>query len=95
LPRARVVEVDGEVVCVGYPDVRLREGWLLQGIYCWPEHRRRAHATSVVSDLCRQAFAAGAEHVQLSVVEGNEAGRRLYEGLGFDATGKLRTILFK
>lgn len=94
MSRARVLEVDGRVVCVGYADVRLPEGWLLQGVYCWPDRRRRAHATTGVSDLCRQAFAAGAEHVQLSVVDGNEAGRRLYEGLGFEATGKLRTILF-
>jgi predicted GNAT family acetyltransferase len=92
--RARVVESGGKVQCVGYADVRLREGWLLQGVYCWPEVRRRAFATAGVSDLCRQAFAAGADHVQLSVVDGNEAGRRLYERLGFKVIGKLRTILF-
>ena len=40
------------------------------------------------------AIQAGAEHVQLSVVDGNEAARRLYEGLGFKPFGKLRTILF-
>jgi RimJ/RimL family protein N-acetyltransferase len=45
-------------------------------------------------DLCREAFRAGAEHVQLAVVDGNEAGRRLYEGLGFEPFGALRTILF-
>ena len=33
-------------------------------------------------------------HVQLAVIDGNEAGRALYEGLGFKPFGKLRTILF-
>jgi len=94
VPRARVVESGGRIVCVGYADVRLREGWLLQGVYCWPEVRRRRFGSTGVSDLCREAFIAGAEHVQLAVVDGNEAARRLYEGLGFKPFGKLRTILF-
>ena len=94
VPRARVVESDGRIVCVGYADVRLRAGWLLQGVYCWPEARRRRFASTGVSDLCCEAFIAGAEHVQLAVVDGNEAARRLYEGLGFKPFGKLRTILF-
>jgi RimJ/RimL family protein N-acetyltransferase len=92
--RARVVESQGAIVCVGYADVRLREGWLLQGVYSWPEARRRGFARTGVSDLCREAFAAGADHVQLAVVDGNEAAHRLYEGLGFKPFGKLRTILF-
>jgi len=94
VPRARVVESGGRIVCVGYADVRLREGWLLQGVYCWPEVRRQRFASTGVSDLCCEAFVDGAEHVQLAVVDGNEAARRLYEGLGFKPVGKLRTILF-
>jgi RimJ/RimL family protein N-acetyltransferase len=94
VPRARVVESGGRIACVGYADVRLREGWLIQGVYCWPEVRRQRFASTGVSDLCCQAFAAGADHVQLAVVDGNEAARRLYEGLGFKPFGKLRTILF-
>ena len=31
VPRARVVEHDGQVAFVGYADVRRSEGWLLQG----------------------------------------------------------------
>jgi len=92
--RARVIESGGAIACVGYADVRLQEGWLLQGVYTWPEVRRRGFASTGVSDLCREAFAAGAEHVQLAVVDGNEAARRLYERLGFKPVGKLRTILF-
>jgi ribosomal protein S18 acetylase RimI-like enzyme len=94
IPRARVVEAGGRIVCVGYADVRLPTGWLLQGVYCWPEARRRSFGRTTVSDLCRTAFAAGADHVQLSVVEGNQPARRLYEGLGFEPYDQLRTIIF-
>lgn len=92
--RARVVEEGGRVVFAGYADVQRPEGWLLQGIYTRPDARRRGHAGVGVSDLCREAFASGADHVQLAVVDGNEAGRSLYESLGFEPFGKLRTILF-
>jgi ribosomal protein S18 acetylase RimI-like enzyme len=92
--RARVVEHAGTVVCVGYADVRLTTGWLLQGIYCWPEARRRGFASAGVADLCREAFSAGADHVQLAVVDGNTAGLHLYERLGFKPVGRLRTVLF-
>jgi RimJ/RimL family protein N-acetyltransferase len=94
VPRARVVESGGTIACVGYADIRLRVGWLVQGVYCWPEVRRLGFAKVAVSDLCREAFAAGAEHVQLAVVEGNAAAHRLYSGLGFHSCGSLRTILF-
>ncbi len=92
--RARVVECDGRVVFVAYADVQRPEGWLIQGVYTWPEFRRRGFAAIGVSDLCREALAAGASHVQLAVVEGNAAGRGLYAGLGFEPFGELRTILF-
>jgi ribosomal protein S18 acetylase RimI-like enzyme len=94
VPRARVVEAGGRVVFVGYADVQRPEGWLLQGVYTRPEARRRRHGSVGVSDLCRQAFASGADHVQLAVVDGNEPGRSLYERLGFEPFAKLRTILF-
>jgi predicted GNAT family acetyltransferase len=92
--RARVVECEGRVGFVAYADVQRPEGWLIQGVYTWPEFRRRGLAAVGVSDLCREAFATGASHVQLAVVEGNVAGRRLYDGLGFEPFGELRTILF-
>jgi RimJ/RimL family protein N-acetyltransferase len=94
ISRARVVEHAGRVVFVGYADVQRAEGWLIQGVYTWPGFRRRGFAAAGVSDLCREAFAAGASHVQLAVVEGNAAGERLYEGLGFEPIASLRTILF-
>jgi len=92
--RARVVEIEGSIAMVGYADVQRREGWLLQGVYTWPSYRQRGLASFGVSELCREAFAAGADHVQLAVVEGNVAAQRLYEGLGFKPFAKLRTILF-
>lgn len=94
VPRARVVESGGRVVFAGYADVQRPEGWLLQGVYTRPESRRRGYGSLGVSDLCREAFTSGADHVQLSVVDGNQAGRSLYESLGFQPFGKLRTILF-
>lgn len=94
LPRARLVEHEDAVCFVGYADVQSRAGWLLQGVYTWPEVRRRGHATTGTSALCREAFAAGASHVQLAVVDGNHGAQRLYEGLGFKPCGRLRTILF-
>jgi ribosomal protein S18 acetylase RimI-like enzyme len=92
--RARVVEIAGRVAMAGYADVQRQEGWLLQGIYTWPNFRQRGLASFGVSELCHEAFAAGADHVQLAVVEGNTAAQRLYEGLGFRPFTKLRTILF-
>jgi ribosomal protein S18 acetylase RimI-like enzyme len=92
--RALVAERDGRVLWVGYGDVRLAEGWLLQGVYTWPDVRRQGLAAAGVGELCRRAFAAGAEHVQLSVVEGNRPALALYERLGFRPHTTLRTLLF-
>lgn len=94
LARARVAERAGRVVWVGYADVRLVEGWLLQGVYTWPDARRRGYAIAGVAALCEAAFAEGAEHVQLSVVEGNRGALALYERLGFRPHAVLRTLLF-
>ncbi|MDJ0868548.1 MAG: GNAT family N-acetyltransferase [Myxococcota bacterium] len=93
-PRALVGEVQRRVVFVGYADVRLPEGWLLQGVYTWPEFRRRGYAAAGVAALCRAAFEQGADHVQLSVVEGNAPALRLYDRLGFVPFVSLRTLLF-
>jgi RimJ/RimL family protein N-acetyltransferase len=94
LGRALVAERTGRVLWVGYADVRLAEGWLLQGVYTWPEVRRQGLAAAGVGALCREAFAAGAEHVQLSVVAGNQPALALYERIGFRPHATLRTLLF-
>jgi GNAT superfamily N-acetyltransferase len=96
MERARLLEdADGRVVFVAYADVQRPEGWLLQGVYTWPDRRRRGFARGGVAALCREAAAAGAGHVQLAVVSGNEPAERLYRGLGFHPFLELRTILFQ
>jgi RimJ/RimL family protein N-acetyltransferase len=92
--RAVVVEQDAKLAFVGYADVQCPRGWLLQGVFTWPEYRRRGLAAAGVSELCRRAFASGAGHVQLAVIEGNEAAAQLYERLGFRRFARLRTLLF-
>jgi ribosomal protein S18 acetylase RimI-like enzyme len=92
--RALVAERAGRVEAVGYADVQLAAGWLLQGVYTWPAQRRQGLAAATVSALCQRAFAAGASHAQLSVVEGNAAAIALYDRLGFRRHATLRTLLF-
>jgi RimJ/RimL family protein N-acetyltransferase len=92
--RAVLVEQDAKLGFVGYADVQCARGWLLQGVFTWPAQRRAGLAAVGVSELCRRAFAGGAAHVQLAVIEGNEAAERLYEGLGFRRFARLRTLLF-
>jgi RimJ/RimL family protein N-acetyltransferase len=92
--QAVVAEERGRVGFVGYADVRCARGWLLQGVYTWPSFRRRGLARAGVAELCRRAFAEGAEHVQLAVVDGNTAAIALYEQLGFVKFARLRTVLF-
>ena len=94
LPRARVVTENGALVFVSYADVRRDAGWLIQGVYTWPAARRRGYARRGMDSILREAFASGASHVQLAVVEGNERATSLYEDLGFEAFARLRTILF-
>ena len=78
----------------GYEGGEREEGWRLQGIDTWPHVREGGLESFGVSELGHEAFAGGANHVQLAGVEGNVAAQRLYEGLGFRPFAKLRTILF-
>ena len=94
IERARVVEVDGRLAFVGYADVRRAEGWLVQGVFTWPEMRRRGLAAAGMAGLATEAFDSGANHVQLAVVEGNDPALNLYRGLGFRSFARLRTVLF-
>ena len=94
LSRARIVSDQGRTVFVAYADVRRPEGWLIQGVYTWPEARRRGFARRGMDATIREAFASGASHVQLAVVEGNERATALYRELGFEVFSELRTVLF-
>lgn len=92
--RARVVEVDARPRFVAYADVRRLEGWLVQGVYTWPEARRRGLARLGMGRLVAEARTAGGDHIQLAVVDGNRAAIGLYEQLGFEPFDSLRTVLF-
>jgi GNAT superfamily N-acetyltransferase len=94
LSRARIVSEAGRTVFVAYADVRRPEGWLIQGVYTWPEARRQGFARRGMDSVVREAFASGASHIQLAVVEGNERALALYGELGFERFAELRTILF-
>jgi ribosomal protein S18 acetylase RimI-like enzyme len=94
VPRARVVDLDGRPRFVAYADVRRPEGWLVQGVYTWPEARRKGLARSGMLQLVEEARVAGASHIQLAVVDGNDPAIALYEALGFEAFDSLRTVLF-
>ncbi|MFK7898401.1 MAG: GNAT family N-acetyltransferase [Myxococcota bacterium] len=94
LGRARIVSEQGKTVFVAYADVRRDEGWLVQGVYTWPDVRRQGFARRGMDSVIREAFASGASHVQLAVVEGNDRASELYRTLGFEAFAELRTILF-
>jgi ribosomal protein S18 acetylase RimI-like enzyme len=94
LSRARIVSEEGRMVFVAYADVRRADGWLIQGVYTWPEARRRGFARRGMDSIVREAFASGASHVQLAVVEGNERALALYRELGFEQFAELRTVLF-
>ena len=94
IPRARVIEVDGKLGFVGYADVRRPDGWLIQGVFTWPQMRRKGLAAAAMTGIVQEAFDAGGDHVQLAVVEGNEPGLNLYRGLGFRSFARLRTLLF-
>lgn len=91
---ARLREVEARPAFVAYADIRRPLGWGVQGVYTWPHARRRGLARGGVAAIVREAFLAGAEHVQLAVVESNRAARALYEQLGFETAGRLRTLLF-
>jgi len=93
--QARLLEVAGRPVFVGYADVRRPEGWLFQGVYTWPDQRRRGYGRAGMLGMVQEAIVAGAEHVQLAVVEGNLPALALYRSLGFEPFSRLRTLLFR
>ncbi len=94
MPFARVLRIDGEVIFTVWADVALPQGWLVQGVYTWPEARRHGFARRGMAMLCDEAFSQGASHVQLSVVTGNRAAEDLYSELGFAPSQRLQTVLF-
>jgi GNAT superfamily N-acetyltransferase len=87
------VVAGGALVIAGYPstpqDPKTRRAWILN-VYTEPEHRRRGFAKAIVETIvgwCRtQGFASVSLHA-------SDAGRHLYEVLGFMPTNEMRILL--
>jgi GNAT superfamily N-acetyltransferase len=97
--RAWVVEVNGRIVASGAmllsewlprpSDLTLRLAYL-HSVYTVPEHRRRGVARRIVEaaiDFCR------AQGVKRLMLHASQAGRPLYESMGFTATNEMRLML--
>jgi GNAT superfamily N-acetyltransferase len=74
--------MDGRVVATGLATASGRVGWL-GAIAVEAECRRRGIGRAITEDLCRRLRAAGCDTLSL---EATEAGRRLYERMGFRLT---------
>lgn len=77
----------GRLVGVARPAVRLPRVWVIAGVYVEPGARRRGLARGLVGSIVAAAARAGAA-TGLYVREDRPEARRLYEGLGFRATGR-------
>jgi len=97
--RAWLAEIDGKVVAgggvviVGYPssphDQTPRRAWVLN-MYTEPEHRGRGLAQSTIEAMitwCRR------EEFSWVSLHASDAGRHLYEKLGFVPTNEMRLKL--
>ncbi|WP_185972586.1 GNAT family N-acetyltransferase [Georgenia yuyongxinii] len=84
---------DAVVGLVSYyaEDGRPRERQLVS-MWVAPEARRSGVARALVEAVLDAAAAEGAERLTLFVVHDNEAARRLYEQLGFVATGEVQEL---
>ncbi|MHB9004634.1 MAG: GNAT family N-acetyltransferase [Coriobacteriia bacterium] len=72
------------------PRIGLELRSLLFGLFVKQEYRRRGVARSLVNAAVEAARAAGAGAVQLHA---SDAGRPLYESIGFSRTSEMRLIL--
>ncbi len=70
------------------------DGIQLSGVYTTPSHRRRGVAYRAVGELC-QRLHAKVPVVTLYVHELNVGAVRLYEALGFERVGRVRSVWFE
>lgn len=63
------------------------DNWYLDLIEIAPEYQNQGIGTTIISDLIRQAHAAGLP-LTLSVLKANTPARRLYKRLGFQITAE-------
>jgi GNAT superfamily N-acetyltransferase len=87
------VVAGGGLVIVGYPsaphDPSTRRAWILN-MYTEPEYRGRGYARSIVEAMVAWSRKQGFGWVSLHA---SEAGRHLYEALGFEPTNEMRLLL--
>jgi GNAT superfamily N-acetyltransferase len=57
--------------------------WFLEIVYVRREARGRGVGVELIREVARRAHEAGAEMLELEVLESNEGARRLYDRLGF------------
>ena len=97
--RAWLAEVNGAVVAggavliFGHPsapyDLNLQRAMILN-MYTEPEHRHRGFAKAIVETIIEWCRAQGFTSVSLRA---SDAGRHLYEDLGFTQTNEMRLLL--
>jgi len=97
--RGWLLERDGRVVAggglmvVGYPsaphDPNPRRAWILN-MYTEPEYRRKGLAKAIVEAMVSWCCAQGFGWVSLHATD---AGRHLYETLGFEPTNEMHLLL--
>jgi ribosomal protein S18 acetylase RimI-like enzyme len=82
-----LLRLDGEPVAVARRATN-GEGSYLSSIGTRPGFRRRGLGALATLVVLEDALAAGGPTVHLAVEADNDAGHRLYEGLGFDVVGE-------
>ncbi len=87
------VVAGGGLVIAGHPSApnnpMPKRAWILS-VYTEPEHRRRGYAKAVIEAIVAWCRSEGYAWVSLHA---SEAGRRLYETLGFKPTNEMRLLL--
>jgi GNAT superfamily N-acetyltransferase len=87
------VVAGGGVIVVGFQPTPLdpspRRAWVLN-MYTEPEYRRRGLAKQLMQNMIAWCREQGFKHVFLHA---SEAGRPLYEQLGFGPTNEMRLVL--
>jgi GNAT superfamily N-acetyltransferase len=81
----------GEAVGMAGLAVRGGRGWV-SGFGVVPAWRRKGLGRRLMSALLERARGCGLRHLQLEVLAGNDAARRLYEGVGMRVTRDLLVL---
>jgi len=78
----------GMMAFVRYPLVKLRHKGDIHGVYVHADYRGKGIASRLLAKTLENAFAQdGITKVMLTVTEGNEAAKSLYEKYGFKTFG--------